>query len=302
MLLKKISFFTVGLMFIACTKGIKVKQIGNDVSAITTSKKIEKNNLNISFLLDLSDRINPEKYPNETMEFYMRDVAYIKSISEVFDKHLRKKRVRHMNDKIQVYFDPAPKNKSINSISSDLKYFINRHNASIDMLDDLAFTYSTRPLEIYNLAIKDNKYVGSDIWNFFKNKVTDYCVEEGYRNILIILTDGYIYHRNSILEEGNKTSYLTPQIIRGFGLNSANWEDKLIDGNYGFITETVDLEKLEVLVLGVNADVKNPYEEDVVRKYWIDWLESMSVKHFEVRSAEIPSDMEKLIEDFILNY
>jgi hypothetical protein len=31
--------------------------------------------------------------------------------------------------------------------------------------------YSDLPLTIYQSAIKDGKYVGSDIWEFFKNKV-----------------------------------------------------------------------------------------------------------------------------------
>lgn len=259
-----------------------------------------KDDLNISLLLDLSDRINPEKYPNESMEYYERDIAYIKSVSEAFETHLRAKKVRQMNDKIQLYFDPEPKNQNINKISTDLKYHISRSNVSLELLNDLEEQYSSKPAEIYNLAIKDNYYVGSDIWRFFKTKVKDYCVEDNFRNILIILTDGYIYHKDTKLKETNRTSYLTPQDIRDFRLNKENWENRFINDDFGFITAIEDLSNLEVLVLGINPDNKNPYEEEVLKKYWSDWFNTMNVLRYDIKTAELPSNMDKLIKDFIL--
>ena len=260
----------------------------------------DNENLNISFLLDLSDRINPKKYPNESMQYYLRDVAYIKSVSEAFGQHLRTKKVRQMNDKIQVYFDPEPQNPNINSISNELRFSIKRENASLELLDKIKNTYSTKPIEIYNLAIKDNQYVGSDTWKFFKTKVKDYCIEDNYRNILIILTDGYIFHKDTKMKDGNQTSYLTPQLIRSFNLNDKDWENKIEEKEYGFIPATTNLENLEVLVLGINPDPKNPYEEEVIRRYWSDWFDAMKVGRYEIKTAGLPSNMDKIIKEFIL--
>lgn len=50
-------------------------------------------NLNISILLDLSDRINPEKYPSPAMEFYQRDIGYLKAVAENFESHIDRKSV-----------------------------------------------------------------------------------------------------------------------------------------------------------------------------------------------------------------
>lgn len=269
-------------------------------SGQTTNKKIKNDNLNISFLLDLSDRISPEKYGNETMEFYKRDAAYIKSVSEAFDTHLRNKRVRQMNDRIQVFFDPEPQNPNINSISTELKYTIDRNTASIELLDKIKETYAKKPIEIYELAIEDDMYVGSDTWKFFKNKVKDYCVEEEYRNILIILTDGYIYHKDTKRKEGNKTTYLTSRTIKDFKLNKEDWEDRIIEKEYGFIPATSGLDNLEVLVLGINPDPKNSYEEEVIKYYWRDWFNSMGIKRYNIKNAALPSNMDKIIKDFII--
>ncbi|MBQ0785851.1 MAG: hypothetical protein KBT69_00010 [Oceanihabitans sp.] len=277
----------------------KEVKVIEDVKQVVISKSSQ--NLNISFLLDLSDRIDPEKYSNESMEYYLRDVAYIKSVSEAFDMHLRSKKVRQMNDKIQLYFDPEPKNQNINKLSKDLRHNITRDNVTLELLDEIKERYASKPIEIYESAIKDNKYVGSDTWRFFKTKVKDYCIEEDYRNILIVLTDGYIYHKDSKINEDNLTSYLTPKEIRGFKLNNKNWKDKFEKEYFGFIPATDDLSNLEILVLGINPDKKNPYEEDVITQYWSDWFNAMRVTKYEIKTAGLPSNMDRIIKDFILD-
>ena len=299
-MLYRIIILSILIAYTSCVNDSEKKEskLSKEAKKVVINKSDQ--NLNISLLLDLSDRIDPKKYPNESMEFYLRDVAYIKSVSEAFDIHLRKKKVRQMNDKIQLYFDPEPQNQNINKISKDLRYKISRDNISLELLDELKERYSLKPKEIYDLAIKDNRYIGSNTWRFLKNKVKDYCIEESYRNILVILTDGYIYHKDTKMKEANLTSYLTPQEIRGFKLNNKNWENKLVKEQFGFIPTTNDLSNLEILVLGINPDKKNPYEEDVIIKYWSDWLNTMKVNKYEIKSAGLPSNMDKIIKDFIL--
>lgn len=255
-------------------------------------------NLNISILLDLSDRISPEKYPNPSMEYYQRDVGYINSIAEAFSAHIKGKKIKQIDDKIQVFFDPAPLNPDINSISKGLKVSLNKENVSNAIIAEVENNYKAEPAELYKLAIKDNNYIGSDTWKFFRNKVND-CTEDDYRNILVILTDGYIFYKNSLMQEGSETSYLTPETVRKNGLNTPNWSARFRDGHFGFLKANDDLSNLEILVLGINPSPNNPYEEEVIKAYWTKWFEAMKVKRYEIRSAELPSDMDKVIKDFI---
>lgn len=266
-----------------------------------TKVKDVSSNINISMLLDLSDRISPEKYPNPAMEYYLRDVGYINSVAEAFVNHVRAKRVRQVNDRIQLFFDPTPFNPQINAISKELKIEVNRNNISNDFISKIKKSYATEPLEIYKLAIKDNNYIGSDTWKFFKSKINDYCIEDGYRNILVILTDGYIYYKNSQMKIDNTTSYLVPELIKANGLNTPDWSEKMINRQLEFIKANNDLSNLEILVLGINPDPKNPYEEDVIKAYWTKWFEAMKVKRYQIRSSELPSDADKVIKDFINN-
>lgn len=263
--------------------------------------KNTSNNINISILLDLSDRISPQKYPNPTMEYYLRDVGYINSISEAFTDHLRSKTIRQIDDKMQVFFEPSPLNSEINILSKNLKIDVNGKNIKKENITNIKKIYSEDPLKIYQLAIHDDKYVGSDTWRFFKGKVNDYCIEDGYRNILVVLTDGYIFYEDTKMKEGNLTTYITPKIISENNLNTSNWLEQMTNKKLGFIKANNDLSNLEILVLGVNPNSKNSYEEDVIKTYWSQWFEAMKVKRYVIKNADLPSNMDKIIKDFILN-
>jgi len=213
----KLGFLSFVIISLSCAdekkeqeKSIAKKEVKEDVHR----EAEQSGDLNISILMDLSDRISPEKYPNPTMEYYERDVAYINSIAEAFLFKIGNKRINQIDDQIQVFFEPEPQNREINKISNRLKFSFDKTNVSKEALDRLHNIYQTAPEEIYNLAIADNNYIGSDTWSFFKNKVHDYSIEEGKRNILIILTDGYLFHINNKRKEQNRTTYLTPEYVK----------------------------------------------------------------------------------------
>ncbi|PIF71608.1 hypothetical protein [Flavobacterium sp. 2] len=282
------------ILFFSCKEDSKKEQKEN------VPKSPLSENYNISILIDLSDRISIKKNPNPTMEFYQRDLGYIKSISEAFTEHLKSKRIRQINDKMQLFFNPEPLDPTINSISQKLKIAIDKNNASKDLLNSINSNYASQTLKIYESAIKDDNFIGSDIWRFFDVKVKDQCLENEKRNILIILTDGYMYYEGTIMKDRNRTSYITPELIRKNGLNNKDWEKNFKDQDFGFIKIDTDLSNLEVLVLGINPSKNNPYEEKVIKAYWNKWLSEMKIKHFEIKNADLPSNMDKIINDFIL--
>tara|TARA_R110002051_G_scaffold325872_1_gene432754 strand:+ start:558 stop:1466 length:909 start_codon:yes stop_codon:yes gene_type:complete len=288
----------LSIVIISCKDNPKPKEIihSHDFPKVSANK-----NLNISVLLDLSDRINPEKYPSPAMDFYRRDIGYLKTIAENFEAHIMNKKLIKIDDKIQVFIDPEPSDKNLNEKLNALKIVFNKDVATKKGILETCKKYDSISTLIYETAIKDNHYVGSNTWRFFKNNVNDYCVEEGYRNILVVLTDGYIYHKDTKIREGNRTTYLTPQDIKSFAFNKSGWKEKFEQQDFGFVTANKNLSNIEVLVLSINPDDKNPYEEDVIRSYWSKWLEEMNVKSFEIKQADLPSNMHKIIKNFILN-
>lgn len=295
----------------ACLSDKKPKKQGqnsNDTSKMENSAIVSEcksyllkrkgDNLNISILLDLSDRID---LPGQQT----KDSSYILSLAKEFNNHISKKKLGLLYDKIEIFFEPAPVNAKINELADKLKVSYAKGVSKTEWMPKTIEGYGTIPSQIYEQARSASKkegYPGSDTWGFFKNHVKDYCIEECRRNILVILTDGYLYHEANLRKEGNQTSYLTPQLLTQLKLNKPNWKVEIQSRNLGFIPATRGLEDLEVLVLGIQSqNSKQPYAQEIIEAYWQTWFTKMEIKKYKIKSADLPSHMEKVIADFILN-
>ncbi len=262
---------------------------------ISTNKR---NNLNISILLDLSDRIDEPQQQNN-------DSLYILSLAKSFNDHVKKKKLGLLYDKMEVFFEPAPSDPTINSLANQLKVSYVKGVSKEEYIPKTLERYASLPTQIYELARSaaiGKDYPGSDVWNFFKYQIKDYCIEDCRRNILVILTDGYMYHDKSIMKENNRTSYLTPSLLKGLNLNQPDWKNEMEQKKLGFIPATKNLEDLEVLVLGIQSNNDaNPYAYDIIHAYWENWLVEMGVNksNLKIKNADIPSNIEKVIVDFI---
>ncbi len=279
----------------------------------STNKKEEKekNNssininkqLNITFLLDLSDRIEPTKYPN-TPEHYQRDMAIINQFIDIFKADMEKKGGFMAKGKMKIIFSPKPQDPEINNIASklniDLSVCKNPKEKKV-IFDNLTHTFSENLKIIYDKTISSKKYIGSDIWRFFKNDVKDYTIinDDNYRNILVLITDGYLYHKNSKNKKQNRTTYLLPNTIEGSGLRKSNWENSFKNGDYGFITERTDLDDLEILVLEINPSKNHLDDEDVIKAYLSKWFKEMNVKKFKIYNTDLPEYTKTRIEKFM---
>ena len=262
-------------------------------------KKGKDKNLNISILLDLSDRIEKGKIKK-------KDSAYLSSLAKSFVAHIKTKKLILLEDRMQLFFNPEPSSDKVNEIAKKLKVNFTK-DTDKELLNETLSFYTKYPSQLYNLAKKDadknGDYSGSDIWRFFKNNVKDYCIDDCHRNILVIFTDGYIYHELTVMEDKNRTSYLTPVSLNKLGLNNSNWMSTIKKKNLGFIPATANLQDLEVLVIGIHSENdSNPYAQDIIQYYWSNWLKEMGVKeeNYKIKNAGIPANIEKVIFDFIL--
>lgn len=288
--MKKIFYLFIIIFLISCNKGSNKEDETQKDSVITT----DLNNINVSILIDLSDRIDPTTNPNPTMQYFQRDVEYIKAIEKGFLNHIKSKKIITYDDQMQVFFNPEPSDPKINDFTKELKVSFdkNTQKSYFALVDK---KYSELPLNIYQSAIKDGNYVGSDIWEFFKNKAKDYCIKDEKRNILFILTDGYMYHENTKFAEGNKTSYLTNKLIKANNLTTSDFKNTIEKNTYGFVKANDNLSNLEVIVLGINPEKGNPFEEAVIKEYWENWFKEMKIKKYEIKSADLPSNLEPII-------
>ncbi len=258
--------------------------------------------LNITILLDLSDRISPEKSP-ATPEHFQRDTAIIKTFADLFIRDMAKRGTFMSKGKLKVIFSPQPQDPNINILASKLNVDLSEmdNKQKKEIYDNISNSFPEDAFQIYNSTIKSSKWLGSDIWRFFKDDVKDFSIDRdtNYRNILVILTDGYIYHENSRDNIDNRYAYILSENLNKHNLRNNNWESIFDKEDFGMITKRNDLQNLEVLLLEVTPSPSFINDADIIKKVISKWFDEMKVKRFAIYKSELPEYTKQRIKDFI---
>lgn len=258
-------------------------------------------NLNLTILIDLSDRISEQKNPGQVQ----KDLYIINSVLEAFKKYLHYKGVVQSDDKIKVVFYPL--NNS--SIYQDIADSLNLDFEQLDLKErkkifaNLNEIYNRNLKLIYSIASKYQTYPGSDLFNYFKHRIIDDCVinDNRFINVLVILTDGYLYDANVKYNFGNRFSYLAPlanHIVQFRRMN--NWEEVFDKKDFGLIKLDNDLSKLNILVAEINPPQNHPEDFDILKKYWSKWLIEQKVKkgNFKILKTDLNYLNSNIIQKF----
>ena len=310
--MKRLFFITVvAFSLVACNQWRceKCKTSNEEEQCESNEKRCNKccseegeKQLNISILLDLSDRINPQKYP-ATPEHFQRDIENIKTITEFFKSDMERLGAYKAKGKIRVFFLPHPDDSEINSIAGKLKIDCSKmdNRGRKEVHDSITELFAQNLGEIYRQTIAQTiDWPGSDIWRFFKDDVKDFCIEKDstYRNILIVFTDGYLYHKQSVQNNKNRFSYLLDRNLKPY--RKSDWKQPVEQNDFGIMTERNDLNNLEVLVLEVSAENStNKIDEDIISFVLKKWFEEMNVSRYEVYRSDLPANTKTRIENFL---
>ncbi len=241
--------------------------------------------LNISIFVDLSDRLERQMTPSQKE----RDIELIKFITEYYKKKTLVAEILKSKNKIQIFTYPTPNIQEINNLADSLKYDISALKLSIERrinTERLVERFSNNIDTIYNYTLRTKNWVGCDIWDFFNSgKVKTQCIEDNHRNILIILTDGYLYYTGNKQVEGNAYSYILPSTLS--------------DPKSSLIADQKELQNLEILVLEVN-----PYDKAQRSRLFevlTNWFKAMGVTKYEIHETDLPSNTNKAIDKFLNN-
>lgn len=110
-----------------------------------------------------------------------------------------------------------------------------------------------------------------------------------------------MFHKDYKFTENEKASYLTPELVKSLKLNTSDFKTKIDDKGLGFIKANDNLNNLEIVILGINPEKGNPFESEVIKTYWENWLKEMNVKKYQIKDADLPSNLEPLIKNTISN-
>lgn len=250
---------------------------------------VKKQPLNLSVFIDLSDRIERDNVVPSQM---YNDTAIVNHLIDYFIADCQKDNIIHSKNNFQVIFYPIPSSKN----GDDDNVQILSRNLCADLsklqmgdkkhaLADLKTNVPKNLGQLYQKTLEQRKFVGCDIWDFFSSrKVDQLCIKPDYRNVLVILTDGYLFYMPNKIKEGDAYSYILPQTLS--------------NPNSSLIVRRNDLSNLEVLVLEVNP--YTPAHRDQLLKVMNDWFMQMGLQDEKISIHE--TDMANHAELYIDNF
>ena len=257
------------------------------IISCTDKKKNNENTtqrpLNISIYLDLSDRLVRDIQPSQVS----RDTAAVGYILDYFKRQTMGPHILQSQNRLKVFFYPSPNSSDIATLAGELDINMAQLKGveKRKKLESMKSLFQKNLSQIYNKTISEHEWIGCDIWDFFSSKKVDaQCIKNGARNILIILTDGYLYAANNKIKEGNAYSYILPQTLKE--------EAPLIVRRKG-------LENLEVGVFEIN-----PYSKEEGYKLILileNWLKNMGIseEHLVVAETDLPTNTQTLLKSFL---
>lgn len=278
-----ISVIAIVFVGILTSCGKKGGNGNNETSggATATSTAITKKALNVSIYLDLSDRLERQMTPSQSE----RDIEIVKYIATIVKNHAVSQKIIPSTDRIKVFFYPSPNDSKVNLLSKDLELDLGKAQPAEKkkLLNEFEAKFESSLSQIYKSTLDQKNWIGSDIWGFFKKQVETYCINKDARNIIVILTDGYIFDSNNKQKEGNNYSYILPQTLR--------------NSNSGLIVSRQGLEDLEVLMLEVNP--YDPKHQDQMESILTNWFQGMGVQKLYVGMTDQPSNTQLIIDKFM---
>lgn len=240
--------------------------------------------LNLSIVIDLSDRLTRDNVNPSQM---YNDTAIINYFIDYFVKYSQTQDVNKCKNNFQILFYPSPSESNINSLSRDLRVDLSKipNKAKRNALLNMKSTIDDNLDVIYSRTLEAKKWEGSDIWDFFSNKQVDkLCIKPDCRNIVAILTDGYLFHVNHKIKEGNAYSYVLPQTLQADGT---------------LIARRNDLTNVEVIMLEVNP--YTPNERDKLVNVLTQWFINMGldIDNLSINETDVENRTETIIDSFL---
>lgn len=249
--------------------------------------KVEKQAVNYIVLLDLSDRIlAPEQLD--------KDFALIETTFKSFEKQARQNlvisskdrfsikiipqknsplNVNHYEDLLQLYLDEtevAAKNKSLVSLSKALPTIL--ENLKKDAL----------------YGKTSNAYFGVDIWAYLHDNGMSLS-KSGYKNKILILTDGYFDFESQAHVIQDKNQYTSTRFLND--LTTSDWKQISESQQYGLLPIHLD-NNTQWIVAGISGKKANDILQiEKITYFWEKWLKQSGVKKVGVILNSSKTDM-----------
>jgi len=232
--------------------------------------------MNYTIVLDLSDRVLNENQ-------LQKDFLLIRKLFLEFEAKARRGLILTSKDRFAVKIIPqkgSPLN--IDSFEDQLQLNLDEilvQNKNKKMDEFVAsFDEVLNRLEKQSLiGKKSDAFFGVDIWAYLNDNADNFS-KDGYRNLVLLTTDGYFdfESRSHVIKTGNR--YTSTQFMTE--LTDYNWKEKAETEDYGLIPISLKAD-IEWVISGISS--KN--EQDILQNQkiiyiWEKWLRESGAKKY----------------------
>ncbi|MBR1687951.1 MAG: hypothetical protein IJ710_05370 [Prevotella sp.] len=275
-----------GMIAVVCTAAnLSCSGSGGSKNAEATTEDTDKP-LNITIFIDLSDRLVQASQPSQIE----RDTALVGYIADCFFAMTKESDggIQDSKNRIKVLFSPEPNATAMAKCAEDLILDIQKCREGAERkarVKGVKQAFQTSLAQIYSQAIEDNDFHGCDIWGFFSNKKVDtHCISDGYRNILIVLTDGYLFDDKTKAINGDTSVFIVPKILQ--------------NPNAALKVARNDLKNLEVLILEINPEPKYLPKMKSMLENWLVGM-GLNADDIKIEDTGLPAHKRDIIERFL---
>ena len=168
--------FLIGMM--SCKGGTGIGSNGAD------SVSVKAKPINVVVYLDMSNRLLRQTDDCEIIWTIAKTIFPTKSPNK-------------NKNKLQCVVYPNPNlSNDLSDLKIDLRSMVGMQKVGYVWKLDSGTVFLPKLREVYSQALQNKNWFGSDEWGFFDNEVNNY-LEPDYRNVFIVITDGYIYDVNN---------------------------------------------------------------------------------------------------------
>lgn len=257
--------------------------------------------INIVVIIDTSDRVSPERHPDQRE----RDIHILEQIVNQLDELARDVRMRggrlekphRLNFTVteQPGVDPPPlemmSRLTIEGITkrSENPKFQKKRRALVEEIPKL-----------YDF-VQQQPQTGSDIWEWFRSQAKHHCLPN-YRNRLICVSDGYLNFDINIEANRIKRTYMRVGALR----SDPHAIDKIKNGEEALLP-VGDFSGLDVkfLMLEIrlrkneSSGQRHIQDKNIIQAYWQTWLKAMNIEDTEFIEQPDLGILEDRIGNFI---
>lgn len=294
----------ISLSLFSCSNDTNKKKQQEDVD-----REVSIIHFNITVAPDLSNRVNPKYNPRPLSDTTIIDII----ADDIYPRILTSKRKINQKDHFQIDFINKDQINAYNVETRKLDIDFSRFEHQPERIAFIRNDFFSAKQAFKNefsrcYAEAQQSHYGSDIWTYLQSGLDEGVVKKfnssdsvtfvgdsqfinKYRNVLILLTDGYI--EAGIFGKGYDLSSKTIDQFRKAFLRSGDSDLEAFYKKYPDhqIKSVVNakLKDLEILVLelndrtvGLQGATVHPTDAEIMKLFWTDWLERSGAHRVEI--------------------